>query len=139
MNNSAIELVKAKQLIESVSNVKTDDISPSRITIRHYDNHGESIEYRVNELNKAAQLRTTVFHSNKECPDNTELSGFIEYLRLNDVRMLNMIFYLAGINSDKHHLSLEGFSKKDKQSIISAINKVKVLAALLPKHIAMPI
>ncbi|WP_196231775.1 DUF5347 family protein, partial [Providencia alcalifaciens] len=53
--------------------------------------------------------------------------------------MLNMIFYLAGINSDKHHLSLEGFSKKDKQSIISAINKVKVLAALLPKHIAMPI
>ncbi|HGN0867759.1 hypothetical protein GKR71_18995 [Providencia sp. wls1922] len=139
MNSSTIELVKAKQLIESVGNVKNDDTPAKRATTRYYENYGESIEYRVSELNKAAQLRTTVFHSNKECPDNKELSGFIEYLRLSDVRMLNMIFYLAGINSDKHQLMLEDFSKEDKQSIISAINQVKVLAALLPKHIAMPI
>lgn len=139
MNSSVVELVKAKKLIESLGNVKADDVPVQQAVRKHYSNSGGSIEYRVSELNKAAQLRTIVFHSDKECPDNKELSGFIEYLRLNDVRMLNMIFYLAGINSDKHHLALEDFSKEDKQAIISAINQVKVLAALLPKHIAMPI
>ncbi|EOE1544149.1 DUF5347 family protein [Providencia rettgeri] len=139
MGTTAIELVKTKKLIESLDNVKTDAVPVKNVITRHYENHGDSLEYRVNELNKAAQLRTALFHSNTECPDNKELSGFIEYLRLSDERMLNMILYLAEINSDKHHLAFEEFNKEEMQSIISAINQIKALTALFPKHIAMPI
>ncbi|EPP7626288.1 DUF5347 family protein [Providencia rettgeri] len=36
-------------------------------------------------------------------------------------------------------MGFDEFNKEEQQSIISVINKIKALAALLPKHIAMPI
>ncbi|MGO2307133.1 MAG: DUF5347 family protein [Providencia sp.] len=143
MRSSAAELVRTEQLIKLLGNVKQDERSSAAIAqqanIKLYQNQGVTLDSRVNGLNQAAKLRTSVFHSDKSNPDNRELIGFIEYLRLNDERVLNMIFYLAGIKSEQHHLGFDEFNKEEKQSIIIAINQIKALAALLPKHIAMPI
>ncbi|MEX6151289.1 DUF5347 family protein [Providencia hangzhouensis] len=143
MGNSAAVLVKTKQLIQLLGNVKQDvkpiDTIAHQANIKLYQNQGATFESRVNGLNQAAKLRTSVFHCDKQNPDNRELAGFIEYLRLSDVRMLNMIFYLAEIKSNQHHLGFDEFNKEEQQAIISAINQIKALAALLPKHIAMPI
>ncbi|MEY1536103.1 DUF5347 family protein [Providencia rettgeri] len=143
MSNSAAVLVKTKQLIQLLGNVKQDarpaDIIAHQANIKLYQNQGATFESRVNGLNHAAKLRTSVFQCDKQNPDNRELAGFIEYLRLSDVRMLNMIFYLAEIKSNQHHLGFDEFNKEEQQAIISAINHIKALAALLPKHMAMPI
>ncbi|WP_265524193.1 DUF5347 family protein [Providencia rustigianii] len=143
MGNSAAVLVKTKQLIQLLGNVKQDvkpiDAIAHQANIKLYQNQGATFESRINGLNQAAKLRTSVFHCDKQNPDNRELAGFIEYLRLSDVRMLNMIFYLAEIKSNQHHLGFDEFNKEEQQAIISAINQIKALAALLPKHIAMPI
>ncbi|WP_272653977.1 DUF5347 family protein [Providencia sp. PROV091] len=143
MSNSAAVLVKTKQLIQLLGNVKQDarpaDIIAHQANIKLYQNQGATFESRVNGLNQAAKLRTYVFQCDKQNPDNRELAGFIEYLRLSDVRMLNMIFYLAEIKSNQHHLGFDEFNKEEQQAIISAINHIKALAALLPKHMAMPI
>ncbi len=143
MRSSAAELVKTEQLIKLLGNVKQDerpaDAIAQQANIRLYHNQGTTLDSRVNGLNQAAKLRTSVFHFDKSNPDNRELIGFIEYLRLNDERVLNMIFYLAGIKSDQHQLGFDEFNKEEKQSIITAINQIKALSALLPKHIAMPI
>lgn len=143
MSNSAAVLVKTKQLIQLLGNVKQDvrpaDIIARQANIKLYQNQEATFESRVNGLNQAAKLRTSVFHCDKQNPDNRELAGFIEYLRLSDVRILNMIFYLAEIKSNQHHLGFDEFNKEEQQAIISAINQIKALAALLPKHIAMPI
>lgn len=143
MSNSAAVLVKTKQLIQLLGNVKQDarptDIIAHQANIKLYQNQGATFESRVNGLNQAAKLRTSVFQCDKQNPDNRELAGFIEYLRLSDVRMLNMIFYLAEIKSNQHHLGFDEFNKEEQQAIISAINHIKALAALLPKHMAMPI
>ncbi|HIE4542220.1 TPA: DUF5347 family protein [Providencia rettgeri] len=143
MSNSAAVLVKTKQLIQLLDNVKQDarpaDVIAHQANIKLYQNQGATFENRVNGLNQAAKLRTSVFHCDEQNPDNRELAGFIEYLRLSDERMLNMIFYLAEIKSNQHHLGFDEFNKEEQQSIILAVNQIKALAALLPKHIAMPI
>ncbi|WP_254879843.1 DUF5347 family protein [Providencia rettgeri] len=135
--------MKTKQLIQLLGNVKQDvkpiDAIAHQANIKLYQNQGATFESRVNGLNQAAKLRTSVFHCDKQNPDNRELAGFIEYLRLSDVRMLNMIFYLAEIKSNQHHLGFDEFNKEEQQAIISAINQIKALTALFPKHIAMPI
>ncbi|EPP7626289.1 DUF5347 family protein [Providencia rettgeri] len=98
MSNSAAVLVKTKQLIQLLGNVKQDarpaDIIAHQANIKLYQNQGATFESRVNGLNQAAKFRTSVFHSDKDDPDNRELAGFIEYLRLSDERMLNITFYL---------------------------------------------
>ncbi|BBG60515.1 DUF5347 family protein [Providencia rustigianii] len=143
MSTSVAELIKTKKLIQFIDNEKQDEkttkVIEQQANIKLYKNLGGTLSARVYGMNQAARLRTKIFHTNKGNPDNRELVGFIEYLRLNDERMLNMILYLAEIKNSKHHLSFDDFNKEEKQSIISAINQIKALAALLPKHIAMPI
>lgn len=127
MNSSTTEQSKAQCIIQLLGNIK------------NYESTGQSLTERTEGLNQASRVRTSLFHLNKDNPDNRELAGFIEYLRLNDERALSMIFYLAGIKSNQHQLSFDAFNKEEKQLIITAINQIKALAALLPKNIAMPI
>lgn len=143
MVSSMVKLVKAERIIQSLYDVmqheKPTNVINQQVNSKAYYNQGQTLEERTEGLNRTAQLRTNVFHVNKDNPDNSELTSFIEYLRLNDKRLLNMIFYLAGIKNNQHQLGFDQFNKEDKQAIITAINKIKALAALLPKHIAMPI
>ncbi|MEQ4672200.1 DUF5347 family protein [Providencia manganoxydans] len=127
MNSSTTEQSKAQGIIQLLGNIK------------NYESTGQSLAERTEGLNQASRVRTSLFHQNKDDPDNRELAGFIEYLRLNDERALSMIFYLSGIKSNQHQLSFDEFNKEEKQLIITAINQIKALAALLPKNIAMPI
>ncbi|MDT7048728.1 DUF5347 family protein [Providencia stuartii] len=143
MASTITELAKTEGIIQLLNNVEQDvskhDCVSNKAIIKAYKNDGGSIAERTYAINKAAALRTSVFHKNKENPKNHELAGFIEYLRLNDKRTLSMIFYLAEIKKEQHNLKFYDFSKEEKQSIITAINKIKALAALIPKNIAMPI
>ncbi|MFS1539669.1 MAG: DUF5347 family protein [Candidatus Phlomobacter fragariae] len=79
-----------------------------------YRNEGLSINVRVNGLIKAAKCQTVYFNENKENPDNQCLSCFIEYLREQDKRFVNLIFYLANIDNKHHHLKFNEFQKKRK-------------------------
>ncbi|WP_135679266.1 DUF5347 family protein [Arsenophonus nasoniae] len=65
--------------------------------------------------------------------------GFIEYLREHNKRFVNLIFYLANIDNKKHYLKFEEFNKQEKVAIIYAIFQLRVLVALTPKNIALPL
>lgn len=143
MASSTTEQSTAQEIIQLLGNSIQDkrpiEVIHQQANIKYYQSQGQTLAERTEGLNQAARLRTSIFHSNKENPDNRELNGFIEYLRLHDERVLSMIFYLAGIKSHQHQFTFDEFNKADKQSIIIAINQLKALSALIPKHIAMPV
>lgn len=142
MNDKA-ELINLAQLVDSIGKIKTDNgyerAKQQQAGIRDYCNEGLTLQERTDELNKASRLRTTLFHQDKSQPDNRELAQFIDYLRRHDERLVKMIFYLANIENEKHFLPFKELDKQQQQAIIQAINQLKALSALLPKHIAMPL
>ncbi|EPJ0730286.1 DUF5347 family protein [Morganella morganii] len=126
------------ELIDITSRLQSEDINRSLAGVKSYKNNGMSFSERTEKLTEAGALRTTVFFKNKkDNPDNSELAGFIEYMRLSDKRMLDMIFFLAELgNKEKKYADL---TKEEKQQLIIAINKIKSLTALMPKNISYPI
>lgn len=126
------------ELIDITSRLQSEDINRSLAGVKSYKNNGMSFSERTEKLTEAGALRTTVFFKNKhDNPDNSELAGFIEYMRLADKRMLDMIFFLAELgNKEKKYADL---TKEEKQQLIIAINKIKSLTALMPKNISYPI
>ncbi len=126
------------ELIDITSRLQSDDINRSLDGVKSYKNNGMSFSERTEKLTEAGALRTTVFFKNKQDnPDNRELAGFLEYMRLSDKRMLDMIFFLAELgNKEKKYADL---TKEEKQQLIIAINKIKSLTALMPKNISYPI
>lgn len=126
------------ELIDITSRLQSEDINRSLAGVKSYKNNGMSFSERTEKLTEAGALRTTVFFKNKQDnPDNSELAGFIEYMRLSDKRMLDMIFFLAELgNKEKKYADL---TKEEKQQLIIAINKIKSLTALMPKNISYPI
>lgn len=126
------------ELIDITSRLQSEDINRSLAGVKSYKNNGMSFSERTEKLTEAGALRTTVFFKNKQDnPDNSELAGFIEYMRLSDKRMLDMIFFLAELgNKERKYADL---TKEEKQRLIIAINKIKSLTALMPKNISYPI
>ncbi|MFV9997284.1 MAG: DUF5347 family protein [Arsenophonus endosymbiont of Dermacentor nuttalli] len=43
------------------------------------------------------------------------------------------------MDNKKHHLKFDEFNKKEKQAIIYAIFQLRVLVALIPKNIFIPL
>ncbi|EMD0831353.1 DUF5347 family protein [Morganella morganii] len=126
------------ELIDITSRLQSEDINRSLAGVKSYKNNGMSFSERTEKLTEAGALRTTVFFKNKQDnPDNRELAGFLEYMRLSDKRMLDMIFFLAELdNKERKYADL---TKEEKQQLIIAINKIKSLTALMPKNISYPI
>lgn len=126
------------ELIDITSRLQSEDINRSLAGVKSYKNNGMSFSERTEKLTEAGALRTTVFFKNRQDnPDNSELTGFIEYMRLSDKRMLDMIFFLAELgNKERKYADL---TKEEKQQLIIAINKIKSLTALMPKNISYPI
>lgn len=126
------------ELIDITSQLQSGDINYSLAGVKSYKNNGMSFSERTEKLTEAGALRTTVFFKNKQDnPDNSELAGFLEYMRLSDKRMLDMIFFLAELgNKERKYADLK---KEEKQQLIIAINKIKSLTALMPKNISYPI
>lgn len=126
------------ELIDITSQLQSGDINHSLAGVKSYKNNGMSFSERTEKLTEAGALRTTVFFKNKQDnPDNRELAGFLEYMRLSDKRMLDMIFFLAELgNKERKYADL---TKEEKQQLIIAIYKIKSLTALMPKNISYPI
>lgn len=126
------------ELIDITSRLQSEDINRSLAGVKSYKNNGMSFSERTEKLTKAGALRTTVFFKNKQDnPDNSELAGFLEYMRLSDKRILDMIFFLADLGNKKRKYA--DLTKEEKQQLIIAINKIKSLTALMPKNISYPI
>ncbi len=126
------------ELIDISSRLQSGDINRSLAGVKSYKNNGMSFAERTERLTDTGKRRAEIFFS--ECsgnPDNRELSGFIEYIRDADQRMLDMMFYLAGINNKA--LTYPELNKEEQQRLIVAINKLKSLTALMPKNISYPI
>lgn len=126
------------ELIDITSRLQSEDINRSLADVKSYKNCGISFSERTEKLTEVSKLRTTVFFNDRTGnPDNRELAGFIEYMRLSDKRMLDMVFFLAGLK-DKERKYTE-LTKEEQQRLIIAINKIKSLTALMPKNISYPI
>ncbi|WGM13832.1 DUF5347 family protein (plasmid) [Arsenophonus nasoniae] len=123
-------------LIQSINTLQNNAGEINRRKAGIYRNEGLPINARVNGLIRCAQLRTVYFNND---PNNQCLSGFIEYLREHNKRFVNLIFYLANIDNKKHYLKFEEFNKQEKVAIIYAIFQLRVLVALTPKNIALPL
>lgn len=103
-----------------------------------YFNDGGAIEERTAALNRAAEMKTELLKCRKEEPNNQQLSGFIDYLREQDERILNMIFHLAKL-SEKREMRFDDLNVDEQKQLITALNQIKALNALIPNQIAMPI
>ncbi|WP_272679462.1 DUF5347 family protein [Providencia sp. PROV032] len=103
-----------------------------------YFNDGGTIEERTAALNRAAEMKTELLKCRKEEPNNQQLSGFIDYLREQDERILNMIFHLAKL-SEKREMKFDDLNVDEQKQLITALNQIKALNALIPNQIAMPI
>ncbi|WP_413493187.1 DUF5347 family protein [Morganella psychrotolerans] len=126
------------ELIDITSRLQSEDINRSLADVKSYKNCGISFSERTEKLTEVSKLRTTVFFNDRTGnPDNRELAGFIEYMRMSDKRMLDMIFFLSGLK-DKERKYTE-LTKEEQQRLIIAINKIKSLTALMPKNISYPI
>ncbi|ENO0781151.1 DUF5347 family protein, partial [Proteus mirabilis] len=54
-------------------------------------------------------------------------------------RIYQMIYYLAEIEKEKNGIDYLLLKRKDKIKIINALHQIKVLSALIPNKLAMPI
>lgn len=101
---------------------------------------GVSISRRVSGLNSAAQLR-----SKYRGLQNKELKDFFFDMRdrfdscyEENKKFLGVILYMANIPKERHNLKFEDFKTSEIFEIIKAMNHIKVITALLPKHLALP-
>ncbi|HCZ8717645.1 TPA: DUF5347 family protein, partial [Proteus mirabilis] len=71
--------------------------------------------------------------------DDILIGEFLDYLRNENNRIYQMIYYLAEIEKEKNGIDYLLLKRKDKIKIINALHQIKVLSALIPNKLAMPI
>ncbi|HBC8823579.1 TPA: DUF5347 family protein, partial [Proteus mirabilis] len=71
--------------------------------------------------------------------DDIQVSEFLDYLKNENSRIYQMIYYLAEIEKEKNGIDYLLLKRKDKIKIINALHQIKVLSALIPNKLAMPI
>lgn len=130
------EKVNTAEIISFQSKL-IDAPSVKRKSYERYSNDGGTLTERTAALNKAAELRTQLLQCRNEEPTNQQLSGFIDYLRKQDKRILDMIFHLANL-SEKKEMKFEELIISEQKQFINALNQIKALNALLPTNIVMP-
>ncbi|SPY94818.1 Uncharacterised protein [Proteus mirabilis] len=67
------------------------------------------------------------------------IGEFLDYLKNENSRIYQMIYYLAEIEKEKNGIDYLLLKRKDKIKIINALHQIKVLSALIPNKLAMPI
>ncbi|MEI9534346.1 DUF5347 family protein [Moellerella wisconsensis] len=135
-NNNAVKINTA-EIISFQSKLASAGCKKKQPYDRYF-NDGGTLTERTAALNKAAELRTQLLQCRNEEPTNQQLSGFIDYLRKQDERMLNMIFHLANL-SDKKEKKFTDLNVDEQKRLITALNQIKALTALIPNQIIMPV
>lgn len=98
------------------------------------------VSQRVDGLNHIAKLRSERFGM-----ENKELESFFKSMRdrfdashEDNKKFLGVILYMAGIDKEKHDCDYSKFSSKEIFAIVKAINHIKAISAILPKHLVLP-
>lgn len=96
---------------------------------------------RAKSLNYIAGLRSSFL----KIDSNKEILDFFDVLNdRNDIfysenkRALSAIFFMAGINKQRHHLNFNKLTDDEKSKLIKAMNHFRAVVSLFPKHLALP-
>ncbi|MFJ5443564.1 DUF5347 domain-containing protein [Pectobacterium sp. CHL-2024] len=108
-----------------------------------------SIAARTDGLNHIAMLRGKHFNTNSE----KDMCRFIDDLRderfydgnreeraeehSENIRVLSAIFELADIDKERHNLKFNELTTEEKTKLIRAMNKLKAVVSLFPKHLIL--
>ncbi|WP_311752990.1 DUF5347 family protein [Proteus columbae] len=130
---NAAELIQAREQLQG-----NDDFYQPKV-VKHYRNDGLSFDERVNGMNKTAEVRADLLSKLNKNSDDIQVSEFLDYLRNENNRIYQMIYYLAEIEKEKNGTNYLLLKRKDKIKIINALHQIKVLSALIPNKLAMPI
>ncbi|EMW3364302.1 DUF5347 family protein [Proteus terrae] len=130
---NAAELIQAREQLQG-----NDDFYQPKV-VKHYRNDGLSFDERVNGMNKTAEVRADLLSKLNKNSDDIQISEFLDYLRNENNRIYQMIYYLAEIEKEKNGTNYLLLKRKDKIKIINALHQIKVLSALIPNKLAMPI
>lgn len=88
-------------------------------------------------MNKTAEVRADLLSKLNKNSDDIQVSEFLDYLKNENSRIYQMIYYLAEIER-KERNRLFIIKEEDKIKIINALHQIKV-SALIPNKLAMPI
>lgn len=98
------------------------------------------ISQRTDGLNHIAKIRSERFGL-----INKELETFFSDMRdrfepnyQDNKKFLHIILYMAGIEEDKYDCDYSELSSKEIFAIVKAINHIKAISAILPKHLVLP-
>lgn len=130
---NAAELIQAREQLQG-----NDDFYQPKV-VKHYRNDGLSFDERVNGMNKTAEVRADLLSKLNKNSDDIQISEFLDYLKNENSRIYQMIYYLAEIEKEKNGIDYLLLKRKDKIKIINALHQIKVLSALIPNKLAMPI
>ncbi|HGM9786943.1 TPA: DUF5347 family protein [Proteus mirabilis] len=130
---NAAELIQAREQLQG-----NDDFYQSKV-VKHYRNDGLSFDERVSGMNKTAEVRADLLSKLNKNSDDILIGEFLDYLRNENNRIYQMIYYLAEIEKEKNGIDYLLLKRKDKIKIINALHQIKVLSALIPNKLAMPI
>ncbi|WP_233971716.1 DUF5347 domain-containing protein [Pectobacterium versatile] len=99
-----------------------------------------SIAARTDGLNHIAMLRGKHFNTNSE----KDMYRFIDDMqdKIDDdyhqnMRVLSAIFELADIDKERHNLKFNELTTEEKAKLIKAMNKLKAVVSLFPKHLIL--
>ncbi|HGN1852599.1 TPA: DUF5347 family protein [Proteus mirabilis] len=130
---NAAELIQAREQLQG-----NDDFYQSKV-VKHYRNDGLSFDERVSGMNKTAEVRADLLSKLNKNSDDILIGEFLDYLRNENNRIYQMIYYLAEIEKEKNGIDYLLLKRKYKIKIINALHQIKVLSALIPNKLAMPI
>ncbi|MCO7050715.1 DUF5347 domain-containing protein, partial [Proteus terrae] len=88
---NAAELIQAREQLQG-----NDDFYQPKV-VKHYRNDGLSFDERVNGMNKTAEVRADLLSKLNKNSDDIQISEFLDYLRNENNRIYQMIYYLAEI------------------------------------------
>lgn len=130
---NAAELIQAREQLQG-----NDDFYQSKV-VKHYRNDSLSFDERVSGMNKTAEVRADLLSKLNKNSDDILIGEFLDYLKNENNRIYQMIYYLAEIEKEKNGIDYLLLKRKDKIKIINALHQIKVLSALIPNKLAMPI
>ncbi|MCW2257874.1 hypothetical protein M2263_003965 [Providencia alcalifaciens] len=100
-----------------------------------------SIQQRAHGMNKVAEVK-----SKKLGLSNQELKSFMKEMRdrfnddyENNKKLLGVIFYMSGIDKERHDCQFEDLTSKEIFNMVKSINYIKAASALLPKNLTLPL
>lgn len=98
------------------------------------------ISKRADGLNHIAKLRSERFGI-----ENKELESFFKEMRdrfdpmyKDNKKFLGVILYMANIEKERRDCDYNDFSSKEIFNIVKAINHIRAISAILPKHLVLP-